>query len=248
MEIGSFDTSSVVPLTATGNVTITATARHGLLGDGQSSAVFFPGGSTTGTTLGTVACPPDPCVDSATSLRTTTYPGSVTIPVAQLTGARLQYVVSNPQNRPIEVWLDGMTISVSYTATMRATANTGSTYVSGTSGAVLKASGAWSATQLAIRGTVYAPAGVVDLAVTGVPHEVVDRGIIARHARLAMTPAGAYAGPLISIPRIDQDPRNVFVVVRDASANVMLRAEVTLANSTGTINGDIPRINRWSQQ
>jgi hypothetical protein len=57
---------------------------------------------------------------------------------------------------------------------------------------------------------------VVDLALTGVPHEVVDRGIVARHARLAMTPAGAYAGPLISIRASTRIPQRLSSVVTDA--------------------------------
>ena len=109
---------------------------------------------------------------------------------------------------------------------------------------VLKASGA--TTVLALHGTVYAPLATLDLGLTTVPYTVVDRGVVVRHLLSTMTPAAGYTGPLISIP-----PDRAAAAAGSPGRHrrcgaVLARADVTFADSAGTANGTIPRVNEWS--
>jgi hypothetical protein len=145
-------------------------------------------------------------------------------------------VVSGGGGGGANVSVDGVTVDVSFSAPIRATAN-------GTT--MLRTTGSANNTTVALHGSVYAPRAAVDLALTNVPYVVVDRGLVVRHARLAMSPANGYTGPLISVPDPVQSPRRVLLTARDSSGAWMGRAYVTLSDGSGR-NGLIPRVTEWS--
>jgi hypothetical protein len=61
-----------------------------------------------------------------------------------------------------------------------------------------------------------------------------------------MTPAGTYAGPLISVPNTVQAPRRVLFTATDASGSVLLRSEVVFADVSGAANGAVPAVQSWN--
>jgi len=236
--------ATLVPTDATG-ITVTTTVRESLKGTGTSRLAVRPGNG--GATLASVLlrdCPPSPCAGSATGpwyLDSTTTTG---LTPAQVNGMSFEVIISNPNPTPIEAWIDGVTVTVTFSVPVQAAGGTVTgapayTPGSATTTPLLLASGA--STVLALHGTVYAPAAVVDLGLTGVPYTVADRGLVVRHLQLSMTPAAAGGPPLISIPSLGQQPRRVLLTT-DTGA----RADVTFANAAGTRNGSIPTVLEWS--
>jgi len=236
--------ASLVPSDATG-ITVTTTVRESLKGTGDSRLAVRPGNG--GVTLAPVllrSCPPSPCAGSAAGpwyLDRTTTTG---LTPAQVNGMSFEVIISNPNNSPIEAWIDGVTVTVAFSVPIQAAGGTvtgAPAYTPGstTTTPLLLASGA--TTVLALHGTVYAPDAVVDLGITGVPYTVIDRGLVVRHLQLSMTPAGAGGPPLISIPSLGQQPRRVLLTTSTGA-----RADVTFANAAGTRNGSIPTVLEWS--
>lgn len=242
--------SPVVPAGAT-VTSVRADVTEALAGTGNMTVRLTPGnGGAPTARLMLRDCPVTaPCTNNGQQTDSLTHTGFTT--AAQVNGMSLELLLDNPNNSPVEAWVDGVTVTVSFTAPMRAVSgsSTVAPYVVGSAATtpLLAASGAWSATsQLALQGTVYAPTAVVDLAQTGVPHVVVDRGVVARHAALRMTPAGGYSGPLISVPPTVQSPRRVLFTATDASGTVLLSSEVVFADGSGGANGTIPAVQTWS--
>ncbi|MEU8764251.1 hypothetical protein [Streptomyces sp. NPDC048659] len=54
--------------------------------------------------------------------------------------------------------------------------------------------------RLLVNGTVYAPTGAVDLAMSRVASQVVTRGVVARSIRLGVRPAPGYLRPVVGVP------------------------------------------------
>jgi len=236
--------ATLVPSDATG-ITVTTTVRESLKGTGDSRLAVRPGNG--GATLASVllrSCPSSPCAGSAAGpwyLDSTTTTG---LTPAQVNGMSFEVIITNPNNSPIEAWIDGVTVTVAFNVPVQAAGGTvtgAAAYTPGsaTTTPLLLASGA--TTVLALHGTVYAPDAVVDLGLTGVPHTVVDRGLVVRHLQLSMTPAGAGGPPLLSIPSLGQQPRRVLLTTSTGA-----RADVTFANAAGTRNGNIPTVLEWS--
>jgi hypothetical protein len=153
---------------------------------------------------------------------------------AQLNGASFTVLVTNPAGSA-SAWVDGATLSVTYTANMTKTV---------AANKVLAASGSAATTTLAVHGTVYVPGSAVDLSLTGVPYLVIDRGLVARDLTLSMTPAAGYSGPLLAVPATSLAPRQVLLVATSAG-NELARTEVTLHNAAGTANGSIADLAAW---
>jgi hypothetical protein len=144
--------------------------------------------------------------------------------------------VGTPNGGTTAAQVDGVTVKVSFSAPLRATA-------AGTT--LFRTSGSANTTTVALHGTVYAPEAAVDLTLTNVPYVVVDRGLVVRHARLAMSAANGYAGPLISVPDPVQGPRRVLLTARDGSGTQLGRAYVTFSDGSGR-NGTVPQVTEWS--
>lgn len=240
--------ASIVPTDATG-VSVTVTAVETLDGTGNTSLQLVAGSGASPAPVLLRDCPSGaPCVASAfdpTRSDTVTITG---LTPGQVNGMSLVYVVSNPDNSPIEAWLDGVTVSVSYTLPVAAVSGTAvaSPYVPGSAGTTPLLSASGAGTVLALHGTVYAPRSAIDLSLAAVPYTVIDRGLVARHLRSAMTRDAAYSGPLISVPGTGTAKRRVLLVVTDAAGAQLGRADVTFANAADNGNGTIPRVNEWS--
>ena len=237
--------ATLVPADATG-ITVTTTVRESLNGTGNSRLAVRPGngGATLASVLLRDCLPVSPCGGSVTgpwSLDTATATG---LTPAQVNGMSFEVIITNPNHAPIEAWIDGVTVTVTFSVPIQAAGGTVTgapayTPGSATTTPLLLASGA--TTVLALHGTVYAPAAVVDIGLTGVPYTVVDRGLVVRHLQLSMTPAAAGGPALISIPSLGQQPRRVLLTTSTGA-----RADVTFANAAGTRNGSIPTVLEWS--
>jgi hypothetical protein len=177
----------------------------------------------------------------------------VTTPT-QLSNLVLSYVVSNFNNQPIDASIDGVSLAVSYTAPLRATATYANAYAPSDSStwALVTTGGIASATNgFVVHGTIDAPLGALDLSMSNVPYDVVDRGVLVRDAYLGMSSAAAYTGPLISVPLLSATPRDVVVEAYDTTVSpplLLLRAEIKLTGgpSASTVNGLVPTVVFWS--
>lgn len=245
LRVGPFP-DNLVPPEAT-NISVTVDVSNSLDGPGTMSVRINDDASTILAPVALRTCPPAGCADTA--VRT----DSVTINDPALTSTLVNdlYVdvmVSSGNGGATDTEVDGVTVSVDFSAPMRPTSGSGVSmpYGGGTPTALLRSAGASPATVLSLHGTVYAPLAAVDLANTSVPYVVVDRGIVVRHLRLAMTNAAAYTGPLISVPALPQDPRTVVMTAVDAGGRTLARALVSFSNPAGTANGTSPRVLEWS--
>jgi hypothetical protein len=240
---------SLVPSDATA-ITVTATVAESVGGSGNVTLVAQPGdGSASTAPVMLRDCPlASPCSAGGLVPGQTDSASFTGLTPAKVNGMSFEVVITNPENSPVDAWVDGLTVSVDYTAPLRPTcvlaAPTGACTAGLTATPVVKASAA--STVLALHGTVYAPLAWLDLGLTSVPYTVVDRGVVVRHLLSSMTPAAAFNGPLISVPPIGQQPRRVLLVATDGSGQVLARADVTFADGTGVANGSIPRVNEWS--
>jgi hypothetical protein len=106
---------------------------------------------------------------------------------------------------------------------------------------VLRGTGAGA--KLAIKGTVYAPIGAVDLSVTGQLNAVTQRGIIARTLQLGLTRGAAYTGALLSLP--GAGPRYVLLTAKIGGVP-KLRADVTIDDALGATPGATVTVTSWS--
>lgn len=231
----------LVPQTATTTtLTVTATEKLSAAGTMQLRVAYGDGsGFSTWQTLltCTAACTasPDP----------TAFAG---LTAAQLNKLSIQYQVVNPSGASLTASLDGIELAVAYTGTLRATDQGAATAYSpsdSTTYAVLKASGAYPATTLALHGTVYVPSGAVDLTMTAVPYPAIDRGIVARHLNLGLTPAPGYSGAMIAVPKLPMSPRRMLMMATDGASVPLARADVSFSDGSGG-NGSLPVINEWS--
>lgn len=245
--------AAVVPPDAQ-NIGATITVRHGITTtnpDVTSTATLrTPAGATAGTaTLATCT----PVTNCAGVLRDDTATAITGLSPSQLNGsptpATVDIRLSKPGGDVAASEIDGLTISLTYDLPIRAVCRLSSPTGGCVAGSVplsplLTASGSYATTPLALHGTIYAPTSSVDLGLTSVTATVVDRGIVARHVRLAMT-SSAGAPALISIPDITFAPRRLVLVARAGTA-ALARAEVVLSNPAGTANGSVADVRQWS--
>jgi hypothetical protein len=251
LRVGRFPTN-LVPPEAT-NIEVTVSLTGAMIGPGATN-VRLTNGTTVLTSTPLRTCPVAGCNDTA--LRT----DSVTISGAGLTAAfvNLMYVdalvssrdVGTPNGGATTGVVDGITVSVDFSAPMRATSGTGigSPYVRTQTSTtpILRTAGSFPGTIVALHGTVDAQVAAVDLGTTLVPFTVIDRGVAVRHLQSSMSRAATYTGPLISVPDLPQGPRRVLLVARDTSSAVLARADVVFANTAGTANGNVPTVTEWS--
>ncbi|MDQ1621523.1 MAG: hypothetical protein QOE19_4092 [Actinomycetota bacterium] len=253
LRVGPFP-AGLVPPEAT-NIAVTVSLTGGMVGPGATN-VRLTNGTTLLTSTPLRTCPAAGCNDTA--LRT----DSVTIAEAGLTAAiaNSMYVdvlvssrdVGTPNGGQTTGAVDGITVSVDFSAPMRPTSGTGvgapylPTTQNTTTTPILRTAGPASTTVVALHGTVDAQLAAVDLATTLVPYTVIDRGIAVRHLQSSMTRAAGYTGPLISVPDLPQGPRRVLLLAKDTSSAVLARADVVFANTAGTANGTVPTVTEWS--
>lgn len=158
--------------------------------------------------------------------------------------------VATPNGGATTGAVDGITVSVNFSAPMRPTSGTGtaSPYVAGSASTtpILRSAGPSTTTVLALHGTVDAQLAAVDLGVTALPYTVIDRGVVVRHLSSAMTAAAGYSGAMISVPALGQTKRRVVLTATDSGGATLARADVTFANAGGTVNGTVPTVNEWT--
>jgi hypothetical protein len=251
LRVGRFP-PDLVPPEAT-NVEVTVSLTGGMDGPGATN-VRLTNGTTLLTSTPLRTCPVAGCNDTA--LRT----DSVTINEAGLTAAFVNsmYVdvlvssrnVGTPNGGATTGAVDGVTVSVDFSAPLRPTSGTGvgSPYVQNQASTtpILRTAGSFPASIVALHGTVDAQLAAVDLGTTLVPFTVIDRGVAVRHLQSSMSRAATYTGPLISVPDLPQGPRRVLLVAKDSSSAVLARADVMFANTAGTANGNVPTVTEWS--
>jgi Tfp pilus assembly protein PilX len=233
LTIGPF--TDLVPAGATG-ITATLTVRETLQKNLMTQATLvYGGGAGTAPAVLLRDCGVTPCSTSGTfdppAADSVSWTGKTP---AQLNGASITVGVSNGGGAA-SVWVDGATLSVTYTANMTKTV---------AANKVLAVSGTAATTTLALHGTVYVPGSAVDLSQTGVPYIVIDRGLVARDLTLSMTPAAGYNGPLIAVPATSISPRQVLLVATTGGTE-LARTEVTLHNAAGTANGSVADLAAW---
>lgn len=165
---------------------------------------------------------------------------------ARANGLSLRYEAKDKAGFPFYIsYFDGAAFDVEYTIPgLKATSGAAvavpyspATLV--TTNAVLRGTGG-AAARMAIKGTVYAPIGAVDLSLTGQLNTVAQRGITARTLQLGLTAGAAYTGPLIALP----GTANRAVLVTASIGGVpQVRADVTFADDTP---GATVGVTRWS--
>lgn len=204
--------------------------------------------------------PAGPCLASACTPGTTgAAPYEVVINVstqvttpARANGLSLAYQIRDRQGQPfLSSHVDGVRLEVTYTipglrgtdrdvAGAPAPTNCTVTVAYPTAGcAVFRAGGS---AQVAIKGTVYAPLGAIDLSTTGQTNAATQRGVIARTLHVGLTPAGTYAGPLIAMP--GSANRTVLLTAK-IGGSPRLRAEVTIDDLLGAAPGTSVTLNSW---
>lgn len=240
--------AGIVPADAT-SIIVTASVTETVAGTGNTTLTLKPGTGATPAVQTLKDCPTAIICPATAFVPGTTHTAVFSgLTPGQVNGMTFDLTVNNPNNSPVEAWIDGITVAVDYFVPVPAVSGTAvaQPYVSGAAGttALLKASGA--TTVIALHGTLYAPASVVDLGLTSVAWKVVDRGVVVRHLLSSMTSAAGYAGPLISVPLLGQAKRSVVLTATDAGGITLARADVTFANAAGTLNGTIPTLNEWT--
>jgi hypothetical protein len=232
LRIGPF-TSGLVPPEAS-SISVTVNLR-GQVNGRATETVRLLSGSTTLASAVIRACASG-CSDSGLRTDSVTMPVTGAGAATAVNSLSVDVVVSGGGGSGANVSVDGVTVDVSFSAPLRATAN-------GTT--LFRTAGSANNTTVALHGTVYAPKAAVDLTLDNVPYVVVDRGMVVRHAQLAMSTANGYDGPLISVPDPVQSPRRVLLTARDSSGAWMGRAYVMISDGSGQ-NGTVPRVTEWS--
>jgi hypothetical protein len=242
--------AAIVPADATA-VTVTVTVTETVAGTGNTTLTLVPGAGVTPPTQTLEDCPGSgspTCSAGAFVPGTTDIAAFAGLTAAQVNGMSFDVTVNNPNNSPVDAWIDGITVAVAFSVPVLAVSGTAvaQPYVTGsaTTTAMLKASGA--TTVLALHGTVYAPASVVDLGLTSVAWTVADRGVVVRHLVSSMTAAAGYGGAMVSVPALGLAKRRVVLTATDSGGVTLARADVTFANAGGTVNGTFPTVNEWT--
>ncbi|MDX6229602.1 MAG: hypothetical protein QOI76_2992 [Frankiales bacterium] len=218
-------------------------------GSGYTQMTYTPpGGGTPVTKIFTPNCT-NGC-GSETAANSTLPPFSV-VQLSDLNNMSLLLSVVNNNNQPITAWVDNPVLVLTYTEPMQPTsgvvaASNGSGYVPGspTMAAIVRSSGTG---RLSIHGTVYAPNAAVDISETSLTNDVVDRGIVARDVYLATTIGAGYTGPVVSIPPLTRNPRQLSLTA-SVGGVPLVRAEVQFTDPTGMVNGGVPHVLSWSGQ
>jgi hypothetical protein len=243
LRIGPFP-SDLVPAEATSiKVTVEVTSR--LNGSLTSKVGLNDDGGTVLAPVTLRTCPAGGCLDTAVQLDVSPPVSGAAVTPTLVNNMYVDVLVTSSSPTFTTARVDGVTVHVDFSAPIRPTSGTGTagtyTTASTSNTAVLRTSTS-STTVVALHGTVHVPLAVVDLAMTGVAYTVIDRGIVARHLRLAMTPAntGVY---LIALPIAAPAPRKVMLVAN--SPGELARAEVTLHDPAGTGNGSVVDIASW---
>jgi hypothetical protein len=104
----------------------------------------------------------------------------------QLDGVELDVVFRAPTIEP----LSGCLTQAPYPTTMGSCALIASSDAAGTTGQ----------TSFVVQGTVYAPAGALDIQMSNVSSQLFTRGLIARTIDLAVRPTSSYTRPIIGVP------------------------------------------------
>lgn len=243
-----------IPATAT--ITgLTAKVFETLTGTGKSTLTWKPPTGTAAVTQVVHDCSAG-CTGSTYSINNEV---DLTIPLsstqsaaaAEVNGMGWVYSVTGATS-----YIDGIELVVDFTFPLRGAAGVLSAhpYVPGsaTTDAVLAVAAAATTDRpvLAVHGTVYAPKTAVSFVQTGVANDLVDRGIVARELYLGLSsPSSAYSGPHVSIPTAATTTTPRVVVFTASSGGVdRLRAEVQFTDSSGTVDGTIPKVLTWSLQ
>ena len=249
----TFPTAQIPP-----NATITGlTARvfETLTGTGRSTFTFKPPTGTAAVTRTVHDCTAGctgPTYSTATETEVTfPLPANATSAAAIVNGMAWTYSVTGATS-----YIDGVNFSVNYTFVARAPTGVLSAHPylpgSATTDAVLAVAALATTDRpvLAVHGTVYVPKAAVSFVQTGVGNDLVDRGVIAREVYLGLaSPATAYTGPHLSIPTTATTTTPRLVVFTASSGGVdQLRAEVQFTDSSGTVDGTIPKVLTWSLQ
>jgi hypothetical protein len=236
--------SALVPSDATG-IVLTVTNSGDEQGSGYTQATYTPpGGTTSPPAVFTPNC-------SLGCGSETAFTASVSFSPAQvsdLNNFSLVLSVVNNNQAPISAWLDSPVLTITYSEPVPKTSGAVATFgyapASGTTAAVVRASGSG---RLSVHGTIYAPLAALDLSETNAVNDLVDRGVVVRDLWMSTTIGSAYTGPLISVPPLIQAPRQLSLTAQIAGVGVV-RAEVQFTDSTGTANGAVPHVLTWSQQ
>lgn len=246
--------ATTVPADAT-NISATVTVRERITTSNtnttSTATLRNPGGTAIATRTLLACTTSTTCTGVLQNDTTTAFTG---LTAAQLNGsptpATVDVRLGKSGTGGVTGGIDGLYLTLSYDLPVRQACTlaspTGACVAgSGPPAPLLLATGSYASTPLALHGTIYAPTSSVDLRLTSVTGTVVDRGIVARHLLLSMTPA-AGAPVLVSIPILPAEPRVVVLVATDSGGRVLARARVTLANGAGTRNGTIPTMSEWS--
>jgi hypothetical protein len=231
------------------NIQLTVTVSGSEQGSGYTQMTYTPPGGGTPTTQiftpnCTNGCPTEVAANSVPPLVFSVAQ------VSDLSTVNLLLGVVNNNNAPITAWVDNPVIVITYSEPLQATsgavAASATPYSPSTAStaAIVRTSGAG---RLAVHGTIYAPGAAVDISETSVVNDIVDRGVIARDLYMATTIGAGYAGPVVSIPPLTVNPRQLSLTA-SVGGVPLVRAEVQFTDSTGTVNGGVPHVLSWSGQ
>lgn len=168
---------------------------------------------------------------------------------ARANGIALRWEAKDKAGFPFYVsYFDGAAFDVEYTIPgLKATSGAAaaapySPATLATTNAVLRGTGG-AAARMAVKGTVYAPIGAVDLSLTGQLNAVTQRGIVARTLHLGLTAGATYTGPLIALPGTAD---RAVLVTASIGGVPQIRADVTFADGQGATPGATVGVTRWS--
>ncbi len=247
LRIGPFP-ADLVPAEAT-SLSVDVTATEQLSGPGTVWTQITDGGATVLPPQRLRTCTGSGCSD--TSLQadrvTITDPG---LTPALVNRMYVEVQVRSGPGAATTAALDGITVQVDFSAPMLPTSGSGSAapYVSGGGGAtaLLTSTGSAANTVLALHGTVYAPLAAVDLRVTSVRYEIVDRGLVVRHLRLGTTSSPGYTGAMVSVPEPARAPRDVILTAEDGSGTRLARARVRFTDPGSPGGRATAEVLEWS--
>ncbi|MEO6713495.1 MAG: hypothetical protein ABIM89_08725 [Mycobacteriales bacterium] len=177
---------------------------------------------------------------------------------ARANGISMQYAVQDKQGIPYFVsYVDGVSLDITwhveglvgtdtpvagFTGPVCTVAAPYSPTTVTTTCPVLRGTGTATA-KMAIKGTIYAPLGAVDLSMTGQLNSVAQRGVVARTLQLGLTRGAGYTGSLINLPGSGQ--RYVLLTANIGGA-ATLRADVTIDDAFGVTPGATVTVTSWS--
>lgn len=105
-----------------------------------------------------------------------------------------------------------------------------------------------SQSNLALKGTLYAPRAAIDLALTNVASQILGRGSISRILRLSVTPSSSFIGPTVSLPDSGSLSNREVVLTAFVEGVPRLRAHAAFADYVGGVLDPDPEvtIKSWS--